>query len=278
MPLVRNRPTAFTLIELLVAIAVLAVLLIFFTQIVAWVGKSWIQGKQLADNLGKGRAAMDLITRDLQNGLFRPDLGAFALENGSPSPQSSNYCFFVARGGGGTRAVSLVNYRIGANATLQRQVLPVSLDNSAPETITFVTSNTIPEMAAINSADASSADLVGGVVAFQMYFINSWKDGHRSVDHFYTNSADVSTRAVGVAITVVDEPTQKRLAELGKFQELVSAWSSPPTTLDHGLGAYWKQVKDNFLAGTASANMPGVRTGIQVFESVVVLPVESPAK
>lgn len=265
---------AFTLVEMLAAMAVLSVLMVLFAQVVGWTAKSWSSGKQMADNLGKARSALDVISRDLQMGIFRSDAGAFTDATGAAVPTAgpapSNYCFYTARSGGTTRAVSLVNYHLVKGSgtesiTLERQILPMSWSGNQ---IGFGSTG-IPQMA--NITTGKSTELAAGVLAFRMYFINQDTSGFRSVASVYSNSATKKTVAIGVALVAVDEIAQKQLVATGKLDDLITAltWEMP-TDLDKGLGASWQSRLDNFLKGSSSASYPeGIRTGIRVFETVV---------
>lgn len=269
----RGTKNGFTLVELLVSMAIMITVLLLFARIITWVTDGWARGNQLADNLGKGRAAIDLITRDLQMGVFRPDLGAFTTQTGSASTTGSNYCFFVARNGGGDRPLTLVNYYVDGNATLERQVAPVSWANPAANPcITFGT-NSIPQVAALASG-SNTSELVTGVIAFQMYFVNSGSSGATSTySTTFSNTAAQRTQGVGVAMILVDDKTQALLVALGKFQSLLQAGWGPPPDLNasHGLAQYWNQKVTGFFQNSGSGYPAMARSGIHVFESVVLL-------
>ncbi|GAT32190.1 Verru_Chthon cassette protein C [Terrimicrobium sacchariphilum] len=266
----RSRVGAFTLVELLVAMAVISVMAVLFLQMISWTSKSWAEGRQLADNLGKSRAAFDIITRDVQAGILRPDLGGFVSVDSSVP---KNFCLYVARGGRGDRSISIVRYRIGANATLLRQTLPIDWDGSNSGNMAFGTT-TIPSASDLDSK-GSSTELVTGVVAFGIYFLNSGPKGDSPViENSYTNSAQSSSRALGICMIVLDERTEKLLASQGRLDAFLSssAWNEPGS-LSRGLRAHWQAAIDSFLSGPEGANLPqNVRTGIRVFETVVPLP------
>lgn len=267
-PLRRRR--GFSILELLVAFSVVAVLTLLLSQVVSWVSQSWTRGQQLKNNLGKGRVAMDLITRDLKLGVFRPDLGAFVDAGGAPSPHGGDYCFFAALTTDGQRGLSLVNFRREDDGTLIRQALPVGWDPAQPPSITFGATR-IPEMDRIDSA-GTSAELANGVLAFRMYFVNVSADGAtRTVEATYANDAAKRSEAIGIGMVVMDERAQRLLENQGKLNTVLNdpRWT-PPSDLSKGLRGYWKQQADSFLAG---ADVPNeVRTGLHVFESVIPLP------
>ncbi|HSI87023.1 MAG: PilW family protein [Candidatus Methylacidiphilales bacterium] len=258
---------AFTLVEMLVSLTIMSMMSLLFVQIISSVESTWAKGRQLANNMGKGRLALDIISRDLQTGVFRPDLGAFAMQNGTPSPQSLNFCFFTSRSADSDRALSLVNYRLSSNAVLLRESMPVSWNNGSPLKITFGT-NSIPQMATI-ATDGSATDLATGVLAFRMYFVNTRADGlGRTISLNYVNTSTLQTKAVGVAIVVVDEQTRKALESQSKLSALLAAGWEPPADLNRGLAKHWQAVLDNFLL--SNPGLPsGIRSGVRVFECVV---------
>lgn len=261
---------AFTLIEMLVAMVVVSIIALLFLQMISWTVKGWAEGRQLADNLGKSRAAFDIITRDVQAGILRPDLGGFV---STDSSVPANFCLYVARGGRGDRAISLVRYRLGNNATLERQTLPIDWDGLNSGRMAFGT-NGIPSASDLDS-EGSSTELVTGVVAFGIYFLNSGPKGDSPViQDTYTNGAQSSSRALGICMVVLDERTEKLLASQGSLNDFLAspAWGKPGS-LSRGLRAHWQAAIDSFLGGPDGANLPqNIRTGIRVFETVVPIP------
>ncbi len=285
----------FTLVELLVAMTIFAFMTIFFAQIIGWVTRSWAQGRQLADSLGKGRAAMELITRDLQMGVFRSDLGAFSRADGTSSSslpatstETPSYAFFVARSGGTGRTLSLVNYYVNTTThTLERQAAPVLISETDPAnpSITFGTT-AIPQMALLTDAcnkanaipavtDPYATDLVTGIVAFKMYFINSVTTGTGLATAVsYSSSPTANSKAIGVAMIVVDDTTQNILTKQNTFSTLSAEGALSPTfDYGQGLGRYWNSKIDTFFQTSAGLGLPvTVRSGVRVFESVVLIP------
>lgn len=284
----------FTLVELLVAISILAILVVILGQILGLVSLSWSVGKQRMDNLTKARAFLDLFARDVQDGVFRPDLAAFIDQAGNVcSSSSTSYAFYTKRTGGGTgvsRGLSLVNYELNLNtvtgdSALMRGALPVTWTSTWPS---FGSTGALPELAtnlkpsnpSFSTTSPYYTEVAAGVIAFRVYFINSNPANPSAATYSWTyipwNYSTAGTVpvtvAVGVAVVIVDDQTQQVLATQNLLSNLTANstfTSTPPLT--GSLKDYW-DTKIN-TPGFFTGYPRQLRTGLKTFERVVQLPV-----
>jgi hypothetical protein len=268
----------------MVAMLVLTILVLILAQIMGLVSGSWAIGKQRMDNLTKARVFLDLIARDVQDGIFRPDLATFPDQAGANAATSTSYAFYTKRTGGGTRSIALLNYSASLTAypfSLMRGALPVTWTGPPPS---FAGQNAatvgLPERSTITASNYS--EVSSGVVAFRLYFIDvdttvspstnvySWK--YLPWNYSSTGTGNTSV-AVCVTIAVVDDKTQALLGQL-KMTSLSDALN---TSLPTGNPTFPSRLKDIW---DAQINGPGflstypeqVRTGLKVFERVIPLP------
>ena len=264
--------SSFTLVELLVAVAVLSLLLAALAQIIGIINGSWLIGRQHLDNLLKGRAAVDLISRDLARGVFRADLPAFVDQNGLQSPDSTNYYAFYSGGlGTGVRAISLIHYYEATTATnsiLERGEGPVAYTDSIP----FGTSS-LSELTQLENTAADYQQIATGVVAFRLVF-------YHNVGQYYSlNYLDNATNrasAITCTLAVLDEISQQVLAQQGKLSSFINSSAfTVPSNPQVGLKYSWEQ---NLNAAGFFNNYPKrVATGVKIFERVLYLPLVSPS-
>ncbi len=253
--------SAFSLIEVLVAMAVLALMVVFLSQLLQSASDGLLGGKARVNSFTKARSMLDLLSRDVQAGVFRDDLAAFA--DGSPSSTFSNIAFYTRRSGvpvgGGTdlRSVSLVQYTLGTNGVLKRGDYPVSWSGPA-DGISFGVTNAFPKL-----TEVTDRDTVPGVVGFRVLFLQT--------NGILTNSYDPSNRPVSLAIGMafVDDNALKKLTptQLDKLQSdlagQVTGTNSPKADWDaylQGGGMSW------------AAYPKDLGRGLKIFERYVLLP------
>jgi prepilin-type N-terminal cleavage/methylation domain-containing protein len=275
------KPSAFTLVELLVAMAVLTILVFILAQMMSAASLSWSMGKQRIDNLTKARVFLDLVTRDMQDGIFRPDLAAFIDQAGAvASASSTSYAFYSKRMGGGARSVTLLNYKVNQSAadySLMRGALPINW-TATPPSFAGLNAATIglPELGTMTANDYS--EVAGGVVGFRIYFINSDTTASPPVNAYSWNYLPWSYASLGsqkmsiaacVTLAVVDDSTQTLLNTNGQMSKLAASLTSPGTLAG--------SLKDSW---DAQINTPGffqsfpeaqVRSGLKVFQRVIPL-------
>lgn len=247
----RSQSRGFTLVEMLTAFAVLAILVIMLAKLFGIVSTTWLDGQRRVNNFTKARAMLDLLSRDLQSGLFRSDLAAF--------PDSEVTFYTCTPGMGGTRDVSLVNYAIAPDSpesTLQRSDLAISWPD-APGAISF------GHTADFGNNKPIPRDTSSGVVGFAIRFL--YKDGTSSMT--YTYSQENPLTAVGVALAVVDDKTVRQLSP-GQLSNLRAALAGAVTG-NVTVKADW----DKYLNGSLNwDNYPkSLAVGFKVFERYVYL-------
>jgi prepilin-type N-terminal cleavage/methylation domain-containing protein len=247
----KSSQRAFTLIELLVAMAVLALLVVVVAQLGGITTRSVTDGLRRADHFAKGRAAVDLFLRDLNDGVFRKDLAAFRDASGNPSP-----AFFVRRPGiGGDRALSLVVYRTDpAEATLLRGSLPVRWDDAG--TLTFGIADRLPAVSSLAAGDFQP--VASGVVQMEVFFLNA--DGTHS-DQFTSG-----TRAVGVAMVVLDEAAFDAAVAGNTLKTLRNTFSRQTQANPENYESFWQRTLDG-LVGDTRFPEPVLR-GIRIFQRI----------
>lgn len=247
-----RRGAAFTLIELLVATAVLALISVVLAQMLSATSQTWLTGQAKVNNFTKGRAMMDLLTRDLQGGVYRKDLPAFP---------GQTVAFFTERPGFGgsastTRNLSWVQYDLGAttNTILQRADLAQDWNASAS-----------PAFGVTNAPTGAIArDTAPGVVGFQIQFV--YADGSMSTSYAATNRP----KAASVGIAVVDDKTLERLALTPeKISALRNGFASHATGTN-SIKADWELYLKNDLDW--SAYPQSLASGLKIFERYVSLP------
>ena len=250
--LARGAGSGFTLIELLVAIAVLALVSVILTQMLSATSQTWLTGQAKVNNFTKGRAMLDLLSRDLQSGVYRSDLPAFP---------GGAVAFYVERPGfsGSTnvlRNVSWVSYDLGAatNATLQRADLAVEWN--ATNAVTFGSSNA--------PAGSVARDTAPGVVGFKIQFL--YGDGSLSTNYVAANRP----KAVAVGLAVVDDKTLERMqAEPLKIAALRNGFASRASGTN-SVKADWEEYMRNDIIWDSYPK--SLATGLKVFERYVALP------
>lgn len=245
----KHAHSAFTLVELLVAITVLALISVVLAQMLSATSQTWISGQARANNFTKGRAMMDLLTRDLQGGVYRSDLPAFPAGTVGFYTERPGYS-----GASPTRNLSWVQYDLGlsSNTVLQRADLAETWASTAPPAF----GNTAAPLG------ATPRDTAPGIVGFKVQFI--YPDGSISTNYVATNRPKVA--AVGLA--VVDDKSLK-LLKAEKIESLRNGFSNSATGTN-SIKADWEQYLKNDLAWDAYPK--SLSSGLKIFERYVSLP------
>ncbi len=254
-----HTPGAFTLIELLTALCVLALLILLMNQMWSAAGASAQEGKRRIDNFSKARSTLDVFSRDVRAGIFRPDLAAFVNDTGAPA-----ISLYTQRPGVGAdvRNISLVVYQIDKDkARLRRGAMPI-LWNDATDKISFGNTNNLPML-----ANVVPEDVVNGVLRLGVYFI----DNSGGISKNYSDK----TRAVGITLATVDEDALKVLSpdQLKKLTAIDQALPDDPSlNPSQTLKSFWegKLASSDFFDGYPSQ----LRSGLRIFERYVMLPVD----
>lgn len=248
----RAGACAFTLIELLVAVAVLALVSLVLMQLLSAASQTWIIGQAKVNNFTKGRSMLDLLARDLQQGIYRDDLPVFP--NGLTA-------FYTQRPGfsgsaGPIRNVSWTQYDLGAatNTVLQRAELALNWN----------TSQSLAFGSTIAPSGAVSRDTAPGIVGFKIQFV--YPDGTLSTNYVSTNRP----KAVSVGIAVIDDKTLEVLRQNPAKIAALKAGFSSSASGSNSLRADWeKHLQQNLDWDDYPRSLA---TGLKIFERYVSLP------
>lgn len=241
--------------------AVLSLMVVLMAQMLRSTSDSWLTGKARANSFSKARSMMDLLTRDLQGGVFRDDLSSFS--ESSPSAFRTNVAFYTKRSGVPAAAntplrnLSLVQYSLNSDGTLKRGDSPIAW-NSPASHVSFGTTNSLPRLATITDRAT-----VSGVVGFRLLFLQE--------NGLLTEEYDPLNKPKGVAIGLafVDDNSLKKLTS-GQVSALQTAFAN------HITGSKsMKDEWDSFLAsgGLDWSSYPAdMGRSLKIFERYVLLP------
>ncbi len=281
-PFARSRfagraASGFTLVEILVAITILAIMVLLLANMLSMVSNTWIYGHARVNNFTKARAMLDLLARDFQSGIFRPDLAAF--------PSSGTLEFYTQRPGvptssGSVRYASLVLYvtPTGSNTTMQRSDGPVLWTDPATYLAFGNVTGFTSTATGATSPTLTERDTAPGVVACQISFVQpSTTAGLTFSGTFVPSTTNGvtnanATRAVSIALVVVDDQTLQKMntSQITNLQTLLSnaITDNPPL---HGTKAYWDTaLKSSSMNWNSYPQSMG--TGLATFERYVTLP------
>ncbi len=262
------RLHSFTLVEMLVSLGVFSLMMVIMAQMTAMVDNAWRQGESRVDNFTRARAILDVVAQDIQRGVFRPDLPAFAptsasiYTNGMMVLQNSGAttnAFYTRRAGVGAnmREISLVVYTLDAstNGVLQRAdyAIPWSTPSTWANCFAFQTglSNVLSQ------SSGTFRDACEGVVDFNLIF--RLADGTSTSTYGGYSSNPVT--AVGIGLAVVDEQTMKVLQSTSKFGQLQTDLKSALTGTN-SIKADWdaKLATPNYYNNYPKDLGPGLKT------------------
>ena len=258
---------SFTLVEVLVAIAILSIMLVFLGAILASVTAVSSIGQQDSENSGNARAILDLMTRELEAGVSRPDLNQTnwiaATASGSTltfysqstgSPPSSGTPPAV----GTYRPLSFIEYvfnQTGTNSFLERGDQAILWTDSPPTSLPLGYVNP-------TAPSPTQSMVLDGVVAFQVTFLQ--QDGSLSYVYSSTN-----TVAAAVSLGVVDSKSLKLLLNSGQLPRLSKVLATAANGTVDPEEAWENAINTSPVLGTYPNQ---VRTGLQFFERIVDLP------
>jgi hypothetical protein len=259
---------------MLVAIAITALILSTMLSMVSMADRVWGEGIAQVDNFTRARATLDLISGDIEGGVFRPDLPAFGtfcagdalvVTNGMSELQNvsafSTNAFYTRRAGVGTdmRDLSLVVYSpSGAtNAALNRSYL------SVPWTPTGTWSSLLPfQSSQPSTASATTMDTADGVVGFELLFLRS--DGSlTNIYGGYQASNPVEGAVVGLA--VVDSRTLYLLNQQNKLSTLETSLAGMLTGTNSPKAEWDEALTSSFY----QSYPPPMGSGLKTFERFV---------
>jgi prepilin-type N-terminal cleavage/methylation domain-containing protein len=257
----RRGISGFTLLEILTAVAVLSLLVAMLTQMLGTISRTWTEGQLRVNNFAKARVMLDLMARDLQNGLFRSDLAAFP---------NSTFAFYTQGSGVSTsstdslRSVSLVKYEVDStstNSVLQRSDLAIPWSSSA-SLVSFGNTTSLPMLSSVVARDTSP-----GVLDFKTIFVYS--DGTLTTS--YTASSSNPVRSVGLTLAVVDDQTIKHLtsAQISALRTGLDGAISGSCSVKSDWDAYLKSTSMNWTTYPRT-----LAVGLKIFERYVTLPAQ----
>jgi prepilin-type N-terminal cleavage/methylation domain-containing protein len=211
MPFTFGRSTnAFTLIEMIAVLAILAVIVAFLVTIFSYGDDAVRTSTGRADSRMAARAALNILSRDIENAMANPSSLAFRLEDGEAGEYSydllnSNLRFaFVGSSMTGTnRDVSLVSYavRSSSNSSYQAYELVRSLSSVSPSAPAGDSGNPYWEDDWLDGTDTNNAEiLLQNVAAFFVAAQGS------SSEYNSTNYGNRLPEYLDVYLEVLDEP------------------------------------------------------------------------
>jgi prepilin-type N-terminal cleavage/methylation domain-containing protein len=221
-----RRRRGFTLVELMVAMAILSIMGLGLAQVLSLSLQTWQQGRIRADCYTKARAVLDVVTADIQRGVFRPDLKNFPSSLTSPP----SFTFYtrsagINTGGGSVRPVSLVTYQLSTNPNLRGYLL------RSENTIVWSASSNLNFLQQLTPVSAAPAPTMGppndllstGIVDFEMIFLLA--NGTTVLAKNYQSPTLSPVVTIGMAVAVIDDGvmTQLQPATSSKFSNIQTA-------------------------------------------------------
>ena len=307
-PLRHSTSKGFSLVELLVALTVLSIMVIALATAMGYVSRLWLSGTGAMDNFTKGRLVLNLLDRDIQMMVLRRDMAAFVDENGSSA------CAFYTNVQGdstanptNTRALSVVKYLLATGsttpstpATLLRVNYGMNFSSASPVSPLILASNSATgSLTQLLTGTTTTDTVFTGIVRFQIQFI----DGSGTIltpPYTYSSTPPASSsppiapvpfwfdyavpgagynpRTVVVSMLVLSNPaytiaTQGTTTMTKLLADFPNTLPSPNQTYSQ----YWNSIL-NPTTGMLDSTLPApVRSGIQVFERHIPLPLTTPS-
>ncbi len=290
------RDGGFTLAELLVSITVLSMILLGVATTVNYVSAALVNGMGAADNYEKARSTMSLIDRDVETMVMRRDLAAFVGTTGTTSAcafYSNVQSYTGSSTTMDTRAISLVDYQLvqgTGSSTLQRISYGSNFVSVIP---TIGATGNLPQL---TSSSTSTETLSSGVIGFQWQFVDGtgtvltpsytptgtlpsyaptgttpfWFD-------FTAPGAAYNPRVVVISMAVMSYPAYKLALTSGKLAAVISCFpATAPSSPNQTYSQAWNAVLNS--SSTSFLNLPApIRSGIEVFERRIPLPITTPS-
>jgi hypothetical protein len=295
IPLRSPGQRSFTMVEILVACTVLVLILSLLSQMMGIVSRAARDGLDRVDNFTKSRATLDLISNDIQRGVFRPDLLNFlgAVTNtityngivyseGTPAAYPAFYTRMAAIDGSGatpsqstidaTRDVSLVTYAVVAKTdnrdmyVLQRYSLPVL--NTAPTggSASALQFQQVPNVTSLIEGSTTAVEMTAGVVGFRLSIRRI--DGSVNDISTYGGYDTNSVIAIGISLAVVGNKALTELYSMGDAGEGILGTMSSTLQTNTFLTPTHTSYKALWDANTTliPASPKSLATGFKTFE------------
>lgn len=272
----QSRPAdqAFSLLEMLVAVAVLAVVVVLFVQMLSMVMKTWNAGRAQADNFTQARIALDVMSRDLEAISRNADLPAFYVDGLPQLAFHTKQQSLVTATENGNRPLSRIMYsvtNVAGTSLLRRSAKGFNFG----EEVGFAPTNW---SVATNGASFDS-DIGPGVLLLRHQFIgsNGLNILPSDVNPGWTNLATTNgvgnLRSVVISLAVIDRDHLKLLQDAGKLAQLQSNFgtNNPGPLLSYA--STWQAQLDDAARPLLAGGVPAVvLRGLKVFERTVLLP------
>ena len=286
---------AFTLVEMLVAVSIMSFMLVAMAQMTGLAEQAWRIEQNRIDNFTKARAMLNLLSDDLQRGVFRGDLPAFGTNapSATPTVTSSGIYYYTntaftaafytrqpglpSTSGTAVRDVSLVSYNLtnaaAANAPAADKVILQRSDLYVPWTsgnqnIVFQGDMTTA------LANVKAQEMAPGVVGFGLAFRRA--DGTliapQDLASYTGYNSSNPVVAVDVCLAVIGKQSLTELSTT-QVQAIQAALSGTVTsanlnkTASNSIKAMWDQ---QTLPTIYAGNYPkDLGSGLKTFESWV---------
>jgi prepilin-type N-terminal cleavage/methylation domain-containing protein len=276
-----SRRAGFTLIELLVSMTILSIILIALGSATGYVSRLWLNGVGAMDNFTKARVVLTLLDRDIQMMVLRRDLAAFVDSSTPPNPACAFYTNVQGSPGTDTRAISLVQYRLATPATtptLQRLNYGMNFLNTASAVTPTVSTASLTQL---GNSNVQPETVFTGIIRFQIQFL----DGTGAIQPTYSFTYSqplppANSRTVIVSMLVLSNPAYKLATQGGGtwMSSLANDSADFPTTAltNQTYSQVWNASLNSPSATLLSLPL-AIRSGIQVFERHIPLPITTPS-
>ncbi len=278
----------FSLLEVLVAAAVLCVLVLLLNQIIGSTMDVVGQGRRFFEIHSKARAAMDLLARDLSQGLYRSDITPF--QDGFDNPA---LVFFTRRGGTTPmgsdsrdfRQLSLVAYQAkddaAAGFALWRGAINVQWDaigtypavNALTDPMPFAKDSVAEGYRVATDAGGVFEPILKGVIRMELRFLAD--DGKYYLRYNNSDQDKAQSKAAVITLLFLDERTESVIrgnpALLGTFRQnfMTDSYLQTPEDSNVSLSALWdEKLNQPAIWGAIPQRF---RNGITTVERVVPL-------
>jgi|GEM_PF-6158832 len=285
----REKQKAFTLLEMMVATTIFVLLALLMSQIIGPAIEVVSKGRRVSDLQSRARAALDVIARDVGNGIYRADLTTFSDGTGDPA-----LAFFTRRPGlaaptadpSDSRQLSFVVYEVLSERSgqpdfsLWRGSINVEWDDNQtypPMTLSgplpFITGGVATAFQQSSQAPTLEP-VLEGVLRLELRFLGT--DGlYRNTYNSDPTAVDPVSKAVSITLLVTDEKTHGQIVAdptlvtalttnfLGSSGKLLS-----PNETDVSLGTLWNQA---LADSTTWSGLPPRLRNIYAFERIIPL-------
>jgi len=215
-------------VEVLVAIAILGIVAVGLSQVLALSLQTWQQGLAQSNCYMKARTVLDTASGDIQRAVFRADVKNFPTPASLTAPTFTFYTRVpgVNTGGNSVRPVSLVTYQVPTSSSTPGNLLRSenTINWSPSSNLNFLQPLSAVTAAAVPTTPVPPNDLLcKGIAGFEMIFLLS--DGSTVLAKYYQSPTSASVVMIGIAVAVVDDHamTQLQAMSSGNFSKIQKA-------------------------------------------------------